>query len=66
MHLLSNILTIFYIYILYYNSNPVLWKKGEQTEKQPVHGSDVAAGVVAIILDNNTAGKTYQFVGYVS
>ncbi|XP_047369509.1 NADH dehydrogenase [ubiquinone] 1 alpha subcomplex subunit 9, mitochondrial [Vespa velutina] len=43
--------------------NPVLWKKGEQTEKQPVHVSDVAAGIVAIILDNNTVGKTYQFVG---
>ncbi|KAL2712682.1 hypothetical protein V1478_017637 [Vespula squamosa] len=42
---------------------PVLWKKGEQTEKQPLHVSDVAAGITAIILDNNTAGKTYQFVG---
>ncbi|XP_015178069.1 PREDICTED: NADH dehydrogenase [ubiquinone] 1 alpha subcomplex subunit 9, mitochondrial [Polistes dominula] len=44
-------------------SLPVLWKKGEQTEKQPVHVADVAAGIVAIVLDPNTAGKTYQFVG---
>ncbi|KAK2580195.1 hypothetical protein KPH14_012459 [Odynerus spinipes] len=42
---------------------PVLWKKGEQTEKQPVHVSDVAAGVTALILDDNSIGKTYQFVG---
>lgn len=42
---------------------PVLWKKGEQTEKQPIHVSDVASGIVAIIQDHNTVGKTYQFVG---
>ncbi|KAF7379876.1 hypothetical protein HZH68_016824 [Vespula germanica] len=57
-------------FLTYYSSKwnqfmltPVLWKKGEQTEKQPVHVSDVAAGITAIILDHNTAGKTYQFVG---
>ncbi|KAI4490313.1 hypothetical protein M0802_010690 [Mischocyttarus mexicanus] len=44
-------------------SLPVLWKKGEQTEKQPVHVSDVAAGIIAIVQNPSTAGKTYQFVG---
>ncbi|XP_076236386.1 NADH:ubiquinone oxidoreductase subunit 39 [Calliopsis andreniformis] len=40
-----------------------LWEKGEKTEKQPVHVSDVAAGLVAIATNPRTAGKTYQFVG---
>lgn len=41
----------------------VLWKKGEQTVKQPVAVSDVAAGIVNAVLDRSTAGKTYQAVG---
>lgn len=40
-----------------------IWGKGEQTEKQPVHVSDVAAGIVAAIRDPDTAGKLYQAVG---
>ncbi|XP_076630532.1 NADH:ubiquinone oxidoreductase subunit 39 isoform X2 [Colletes latitarsis] len=40
-----------------------LWKKGTVTEKQPVHVSDVAAGIAAIVTNPRTAGKTYQFVG---
>lgn len=42
-----------------------LWEKGEKTEKQPVAVYDVAGGITAIAKDpRNTAGKTYQFVGY--
>jgi len=42
-----------------------LWEKGENTEKQPVAVYDVAGGITAIAKDpKNTAGKTYQFVGY--
>jgi len=44
----------------------VLWKKGEQTVKQPVAVSDVAYGIVNSMLDNSTAGKIYQAVGYVN
>ncbi|XP_054016753.1 NADH dehydrogenase [ubiquinone] 1 alpha subcomplex subunit 9, mitochondrial [Hylaeus anthracinus] len=40
-----------------------LWEKGLKTEKQPIHVSDVAAGIVAIARNCHTAGKTYQFVG---
>lgn len=41
-----------------------MWKKGEQTEKQPVAVYDFAGGIAAIVKDpKNTAGKTYQFVG---
>ncbi|XP_043261015.1 NADH dehydrogenase [ubiquinone] 1 alpha subcomplex subunit 9, mitochondrial isoform X2 [Colletes gigas] len=43
--------------------NIPLWKKGKETEKQPVHVSDVAAGIAAIATNPRTAGKTYQFVG---
>lgn len=44
-----------------------LWEKGEKTEKQPVAVYDVAGGIVAIAKNpKNTAGKTYQFVGYVN
>lgn len=47
-----------------YRTIPV-WKKGELTEKQPVAIYDVAGGITAIAKDpKNTAGKTYQFVGY--
>ncbi|XP_014609823.1 PREDICTED: NADH dehydrogenase [ubiquinone] 1 alpha subcomplex subunit 9, mitochondrial [Polistes canadensis] len=42
---------------------PVLWKKGEQTEKQPIHISEVVNGISAIVQDLSTVGKTYQFVG---
>lgn len=42
-----------------------MWEKGEKTEKQPVAVYDVAKGITAIAKDpKNTAGKTYQFVGY--
>lgn len=44
----------------------VLWKKGEQTVKQPVAVSDVANGIVNAMLDRSTAGKIYQAVGYVN
>lgn len=40
-----------------------MWEKGEHTEKQPVAVYDVASGIIAIVKDRNTAGKTYQFVG---
>lgn len=40
-----------------------LWHKGEKTEKQPVYIHDVISGLVAIIRNPDTAGKTYQFVG---
>lgn len=49
---------------VFYNSIP-LWRKGENTEKQPVYIHDVISGLVAIIRNPDTAGKTYQFVGYV-
>jgi len=42
----------------------VLWKKGEQTIKQPVAVSDVANGIANAMLDRSTSGKTYQAVGY--
>lgn len=41
----------------------VLWKKGEQTVKQPVAVSDVVIGIANAMLDRSTAGKTYQAVG---
>lgn len=40
-----------------------LWNKGEKTEKQPVHVSDVAAAIVAAIKDDDSIGKIYQAVG---
>lgn len=42
-----------------------MWKKGEHSEKQPVAIYDVASGITAIVKDPSTAGKTYQFVGYI-
>jgi len=42
----------------------VLWKKGEQTVKQPVAVADVVNGIVNALLDRSTSGKTYQAVGY--
>lgn len=42
-----------------------LWNKGEKTEKHPVSIHDVISGIVAIVRNSDTAGKTYQFVGYV-
>ncbi|PNF28532.1 NADH dehydrogenase [ubiquinone] 1 alpha subcomplex subunit 9, mitochondrial [Cryptotermes secundus] len=40
-----------------------LWQKGEQTVKQPVFVSDVAAAIVNAVKDPDTVGKTYQAVG---
>ncbi|CAG9859884.1 unnamed protein product [Phyllotreta striolata] len=40
-----------------------LWYKGERTQKQPVHVSDVATGVMNAIKDPDTAGQIYQAVG---
>ncbi|KAK1123390.1 hypothetical protein K0M31_008100 [Melipona bicolor] len=40
-----------------------LWHKGEKSEKQPVYIHDVISGLVEIIRNPDTAGKTYQFVG---
>lgn len=46
------------------NSNRLpLWDKGEKTEKQPVSIHDVISGIVAIVRNSDTVGKTYQFVG---
>lgn len=42
-----------------------LWHKGEKTIKQPLHVSDMAAGIIAAIRDPDTAGKIYQAVGSV-
>jgi NADH dehydrogenase (ubiquinone) 1 alpha subcomplex subunit 9 len=42
-----------------------LWKKGEETFKQPVFVSDVAAGIVAAVKDPYVAGNLYCAVGYV-
>lgn len=41
-----------------------LWQKGEQTVKQPVFVSDVAAAIVNAVKDPDATGKTYQAVGY--
>ncbi|XP_039314522.1 NADH dehydrogenase [ubiquinone] 1 alpha subcomplex subunit 9, mitochondrial isoform X2 [Solenopsis invicta] len=47
-----------------YRSSASMWKKVKETEKQPVAVCDVAKGITAIVKDpENTAGKTYQFVG---
>lgn len=40
-----------------------LYKKGEETEKQPIWVGDVAAGIVAAVKNQESAGRTYQFVG---
>lgn len=40
-----------------------LWKLGKETEKQPIHISDVAGGITAAVLNENAASKTYQFYG---
>ena len=42
-----------------------LWKKGEQTIKQPVYSGDVATAVINALKDPESAGKTYDIVGYV-
>jgi NADH dehydrogenase (ubiquinone) 1 alpha subcomplex subunit 9 len=41
-----------------------LWRKGEQTVKQPVFVSDVAIAIVNAVKDPDAVGKTYQAVGY--
>lgn len=40
-----------------------LYKKGEHTEKQPIHVSDFAAGILAAVKDPDTDGNIYQAVG---
>jgi NADH dehydrogenase (ubiquinone) 1 alpha subcomplex subunit 9 len=40
-----------------------LWKKGEQTFKQPVFVSDVAQGILNASRDVDTNGQTYQAIG---
>lgn len=40
-----------------------LWKKGEQTFKQPVFVSDVAQGIVNILRNPDTNGQLYQAIG---
>ncbi|KAL1460084.1 hypothetical protein WDU94_012023 [Cyamophila willieti] len=40
-----------------------VYKKGEETIKQPVFASDVAAAIVAACKDPDAFGKTYQAVG---
>lgn len=40
-----------------------LWKKGEETVKQPVFASDVAQGILNAARDPDTNGRTYQAVG---
>lgn len=42
-----------------------LWKKGEETIKQPVAVSDVALGIVNAIKDSDADGKIFQAIGYV-
>lgn len=41
----------------------VLWKKGEETVKQPVAVADVVNGITNALLDRSTSGKIYQAVG---
>lgn len=41
----------------------VLWRKGEDTIKQPVWAGDVARAVSNIVAEPATAGKIYQAVG---
>lgn len=40
-----------------------LWEKGEKTVKQPLWVGDVAAGITAAVMNRESIGKTYQFVG---
>lgn len=42
-----------------------LWKKGEETIKQPVYVGDVAQAIANAAQDPSSAGKIYQAVGYV-
>lgn len=44
----------------------VLWKRGEQTVKQPVAVADIVNGIANAMLDRSTSGKIYQAVGYVN
>lgn len=41
-----------------------LWKKGEQTIKQPVSVSDVAQGILNAARNFDTNGQIYQAIGY--
>jgi hypothetical protein len=58
----TSILMKYFLLMIYFRGLP-MYKKGQATEKQLVHGGDVAAGIVECILNHKTAGKTYQFVG---
>ncbi|RZB40260.1 NADH dehydrogenase [ubiquinone] 1 alpha subcomplex subunit 9, mitochondrial [Asbolus verrucosus] len=40
-----------------------MWRKGEQTIKQPLHVTDFVSGIVAAVRDPDTAGQIYQAVG---
>ncbi|XP_023214947.1 NADH dehydrogenase [ubiquinone] 1 alpha subcomplex subunit 9, mitochondrial-like isoform X1 [Centruroides sculpturatus] len=40
-----------------------LWKKGNETIKQPVFVSDVAKGIVNSVFDDDAIGKTFEAVG---
>lgn len=51
------------IEVFIYRNGVPLYKKGEETEKQPVWVGDVAAGVIAAMKDSESIGRTYQFVG---
>lgn len=42
-----------------------LWKKGEETFKQPVFVSDVAQGILNASRDPDTNGQIYQAIGSV-
>lgn len=41
-----------------------LWHRGEKTIKQPVYVGDVAGAVVNALKDADSAGKTYDILGY--
>lgn len=43
-----------------------LWKKGEETIKQPVFVADVAAGIVAAAKDPCANGKVFQVIFFYS
>lgn len=45
------------------NRKFALYKKGEETVKQPVFASDVASAIVAACKDPDAMGKIYQAVG---
>lgn len=46
-----------------YRSQIFVYRKGEHTYKMPVWVGDVSKGVERTIVDSNSVGKTYEFVG---